>query len=156
MNYILAAGTVAVLTAAAINDVRKEKIPNILLIACLIIWTVSETISLLILKEPIFTAKEVATNIAISAVIVFFLYPFFLMGKLGAGDIKLIAVTAISVTDPLIYLLSVFVIGGLISIIQIILKKTKRLEKEKLRVHLGVPVLLAYLMAAYFGMQGLV
>ena len=156
MNYILAAGTVAVLTAAAINDVRKEKIPNILLIACLIIFAASETISLLILKEPIFTAKEVATNIAISAVIVFFLYPFFLMGKLGAGDIKLIAVTAISVTDPLIYLLSVFVIGGLISIIQIILKKTKRLEKEKLRVHLGVPVLLAYLMAAYFGMQGLV
>ena len=154
MNYILAAGTVAVLTAAAINDVRKEKIPNILLIACLIIWTVSETISLLILETPIFTAKEVATNFAVSALIVVFLYPFFMMGKLGAGDIKLIAVTAISVTDPLNYLLSVFIIGGLISIIQIILKKTKILRKEKLKVHLGVPVLIAYCLAAYFSMRG--
>jgi len=152
VNYILAAGTVAVLTAAAVNDVRKEKIPNILLIACLIIFTASEMISLLVFKTPIYTAKEVATKFAISAMIVVFLYPFFMMSKLGAGDIKLIAVTAISVTDPLIYLLSVFIIGGLISIIQIIIKKTKKTKDLKIKVHLGLPVLAAYCLAVCIGM----
>ncbi|MBP5454351.1 MAG: hypothetical protein J6Y09_07060, partial [Lachnospiraceae bacterium] len=67
MNYVLAAGTVVVLIAAAVNDVRKEKIPNILLIACLIIFTASEIISLLVFKTPIYTAKEVATKFAVSA-----------------------------------------------------------------------------------------
>lgn len=152
MNYVLAAGTVTVLIAAAVNDVRKEKIPNILLIACLIIFTASEMISLLVFKTPIYTAKEVATKIAVSAMIVFFMYPFFIMGKLGAGDIKLIAVTAVSVTDPLIYLLSIFIIGGSISIIQIIVKKTKKTTNVKMKVHLGLPILVAYCLAVYLGL----
>lgn len=152
MNYVLAAGTVTVLIAAAVNDVRKEKIPNILLIACLIIFTASEMISLLVFKTPIYTVKEVATKIAVSAMIVFFMYPFFMMGKLGAGDIKLIAVTAVSVTDPLIYLLSIFIIGGSISIIQIIVKKTKKTTNVKMKVHLGLPILAAYCLAVYLGL----
>lgn len=152
MNYVLAAGTVTVLIAAAVNDVRKEKIPNILLIACLIIFTASEMISLLVFKTPIYTVKEVATKIAVSAMIVFFMYPFFMMGKLGAGDVKLIAVTAVSVTDPLIYLLSIFIIGGSISIIQIIVKKTKKTTNVKMKVHLGLPILAAYCLAVYLGL----
>lgn len=139
----LVAGTVAVLLAAAVTDVRKKKIPNILLIGLIVFWTLSNLISQMLFGEQLFEGKSVLIRIGISLVILVFLYPFFAIGKLGAGDVKLIALTAFSVENQLIYLLSVFVIGASIGVIQIIKQKIKK-ENKPIMVKLGVAVLGAY------------
>lgn len=155
---ITIAGTVAVLISAAVNDVRHGKIPNILLIILLSIEIGSEAISRFVLKSPVHTGEELLKGLVAGVLIIIFLYPFFLLGELGAGDIKLMAVTALSVANPLIFVFMTFIIGALASIVKII-RKNKKTEKgetrEKLIVHLSVPILVAYCLAVIFGRQGL-
>lgn len=141
------AGTVAVhLITAAAFDVRHEKIPNILLINLVVIQIVSELISLLLFNEPIFTW----TSVFYVLLIILFLYPFFMINELGAGDIKLIAVASMTVKNILLYLVLVFALGAVIAVVRIALKK--RNEDGRVVVHLALPVLLAYCLAVIIGM----
>jgi len=145
---VLIAGTVVVLLTAAAFDVRHGKIPNILLITLLFFQSTSELISLLFFKEPIYTWTEVFYKLFYSVLIVLFLYPFFLMSKLGAGDIKLIAVVSLSLRNVLTFVFLIFAIGGCISLEKLLLKK--KAENGRVVVHLAVPIFLAYCLAVYF------
>lgn len=145
---LLIAGTVAVLITAAAFDVRHHKIPNILLIILFLFQNISELISLLIFKEPIFTWTEVLYKLFYSVLIVLFLYPFFLVSKLGAGDIKLIAVASLSLCNVLTFVFLIFAIGAGVSLEKILLKK--KTENGRVVVHLAVPVFLAYCLAVFF------
>lgn len=140
---IYVAGTALVLLAAAVTDVRKGKIPNILLIGLLAFWTLSILFSILFFEEPVFDLNVYPVRLVVSIAIFIFLYPFYAMGKLGAGDVKLIALTALSVENQLIFLLSVFAIGASWIFIQIIRQRIKR-EKDPIFVKLAVAVFMAY------------
>lgn len=142
---ILFAGTIAVLIAAAKKDVRSSRIPNILLIALILIQGISETLSLILFNETIIEG----TNLIFGVITILILFPFFLCKELGAGDCKLIGLTTMSTKSPGLFVLLVFTIAALEGLYKIIVKK----EKRSAKVRLGVPVLLAYLMAVICDLQ---
>ena len=144
---ILYAGTVAVLLAAAVVDVRKAKIPNILILLLVLFQTGALLFSQFVLNKPLLSGGEFFQRIIAAAAVFGFLYPFFKIGGLGAGDVKLITVTVLSVSYPLYFLLAVFAIGSVISLIRIIFKKAVN-GKEKRVVHLALPILVAFLVTA--------
>ena len=146
------AGTVVVLITAAVFDVRCAKIPNFLLIILIGVQIGSEIISILVFKTPIVMGLDIYKKIGFSVVLILFLYPFFQIGKLGAGDVKLIAVSALSVSRPLEYVLSIFVISAVAGIMKILYSKIKKESGKRKVVHLAVPVLCAYLLAVVFCM----
>lgn len=150
MNFLVA-GTALVLLAAAVTDVRKGKIPNILMIGLLAFWTLSIFLSYLLFEEPVFDVCSLPVRFCISIAIFAFLYPFYAMGKLGAGDVKLIALTALSVENQLLFLLSVFVIGASWSFIQIIKQRLQR-KKDPIIVKLAVAVFAAYCLMSVPGL----
>lgn len=148
---VFVAGTALVLLAAAVTDVRKGKIPNILLIGLLVFWALSILFSNLLFEEKFFDVSSFPIRLGISIAIFAFLYPFYGIGKLGAGDVKLIALTALSVENQLIFLLSVFSIGASWIFIQFIRQKIKR-KKDPIFVKLAVAVFLAYCLMSVPGL----
>ena len=141
---ILFVGTVAVLLSAAITDVRRGKIPNILILILILFQTSCFTISQLVLNKPLYSGGAILYRICAAAVVFFFLYPFFVIGELGAGDVKLLTFTVLSVDNSLYFLLAVFVIGAVVSVIKIFFKRPVNGRGRRV-VHLALPILAAYL-----------
>ena len=83
---IMTVGTVAVLISAAITDVRRGRIPNSLVIILILFQTVFLLISQAVLNKPLLSGSEILHRILAAAVVFIFLYPFFKIGGLGAGE----------------------------------------------------------------------
>ena len=102
------AGTALVLISAAITDVRKGKIPNILVLILAIFQILFVLISKFALNTSLLPGSLILERICAAAAVFLFLYPFFKLGGLGAGDVKLLTLTVLSVKDPLMFLMIVF------------------------------------------------
>ncbi len=144
---ILFAGTVLVLISAAITDVRQGKIPNILILILAIFQTLYVLFSKFVLNTPSISGTLILERIGAAAAVFLLLYPFFELGGLGAGDVKLLTLTVLSVKDPLLFMLIVFSIGALISVITLFSKLEFNNKRHKI-VHMALPILIGYL-AAY-------
>lgn len=97
-------------------DIRVHRIPNIFIVFLILINSFNLFLFTLTGKSDLS-----ATVIVLIKVILIFLilYPFFTIGALGAGDIKLIMVTAVGCEDPFLYTFVVFVIASIMSLIRI-------------------------------------
>ena len=140
---IMTVGTVAVLISAAITDVRRGRIPNILVIILILFQTGFLLISQAVLNKPLLSGSEIFHRILAAAVVFMFLYPFFKIGGLGAGDVKLLTVTVLSVTSPIYFLMAVFAIGAFVSVIKIIFKEPVNDRGQRI-VHMALPILAGY------------
>ncbi len=129
-----------ILLTAAATDVRKGKIPNVLPVLLLFIFFGLETVSFFFGK-PIYQIEELYEKITAMILVFFFLYPFFKIGRLGAGDIKLICTSLLFVQFALQYVFLVFAIGGVMGLIGVLMKK------KNLKVHLGLPILMSFCLA---------
>ena len=107
---------------AIIIDICKHKIPNLLLVIILIINLFSGEIKF----DNSITLEETLTKFACLAIIFAIMFPFFSIGALGAGDVKLILITAIVMKQPLFFLFAVFLWAALISLIKIMCVKNVR------------------------------
>lgn len=145
-----AAGTVMVLIAAAFIDGKKSKVPNILLIVLLSFQLLFFISQKLILGSTEVTLDSVIKRILAMMAVFAFLYPFFCISKLGAGDVKLISLTVLSVERPLTFLMAVFLIGAFIGLLKLIFKQ----NREKTVVHMALPVLLGYICVTVPSMWG--
>lgn len=172
---------IAVLFVTVLIDVRFHKIPNIILIFLLLIQILSRIIDS---TDGFPIDPGILIPHYLTVIIVFFiLYFFFSIGTLGAGDIKLIGVTALSVYDPLKYILLIFVTGSVIAVFRMLtsrelcrrlkilvayLRKCVRMgraipyteakiepvDKVKYSVHLSIPVFAAYTIISLLGRAG--
>ncbi len=133
-----------ILLTAAATDVRKGKIPNVLPVLLLFIFFGIETVSF-VLGNPIYQAEELYEKITVMLLVFFFLYPFFKIGRLGAGDIKLICTSLLFVEFELQYVFLIFAIGGVAGIVGIVRKK------KNFKVHLGLPILMSFCLAVCVG-----
>ena len=116
------------------SDFKSDKIPNNLVVSLLIIK---------IINLFYFTHIDYQNSIGftfksflLSFLIILILYPFFMIGTLGAGDIKLLFVLLIGNRNPLYYLLSVFVLGLIIGVLNNVRTGTfvKRIEKLRTKM----------------------
>ena len=140
---IMFAGTALVLISAAITDVRKGKIPNILVLFLALFQTVYVLISGFVFNTPLLSGSLIFERICAAAAVFLLLYPFFKVGGLGAGDVKLLTLTVLSVKDPLIYLLIVFSVGAFISVIYLLSRFDFKNRGCKV-VHMALPILVGY------------
>ena len=140
---ILFAGTVLVLISAAITDVRKGKIPNILVLFLALFQILFVLFSKYVFNTPSLSGSLVLERIIAAAAVFLLLYPFFKLGGLGAGDVKLLTLTVLSVKDPLIFLLIVFSVGAFISVIILFSKYDFKNNRRKV-VHMAIPILVGY------------
>jgi prepilin peptidase CpaA len=107
----------SILCITAVFDILKHKIPNLLLMILLIINLLSGEIIFNLNKV---TFEGTLQRIGCLAVIFAILYPFFAIGALGAGDVKLILVTVVRMEKPLLFVLVVFAIATAESVIKIL------------------------------------
>ena len=153
-------------------DVRFHRIPNVVLILLLLI----QILSLLFqtITEGFSIDLETAIPHFLTVILIFLiLFFFFSIGTMGAGDVKLIALTAFWVKDPLIYFLLIFVIGAVLAIGLMLVngslyRRVRMLlnylsltfslgkaipyyetqvapsEKKKYSVHLSIPIFIAF------------
>lgn len=105
----------AVLFVTVLIDVRYHRIPNMILVILLLIRLLSALLQTI--ADGSFTDPEILLPRYLTVLFIFIiLYFFFSTGTLGAGDLKLIVVTALSVCDPLKYTLLIFVTGSVMSV----------------------------------------
>lgn len=105
-----------VFCAAVYMDLRFYKIPNLCILTGTLYGLVMACVS--------YSAVEVLGAFAAAAVIFAGLYPFYLIGGLGAGDIKLLMMTAFFIRGGHLltkYLLGTFVLAALFSIVKMLL-----------------------------------
>jgi len=140
---ILFAGTVAVLISAAYVDVRKGKIPNILVVILALFQTLYFLILKFVLNSPKLSGSLVFEKIFAAVAVFLLLYPFFKIGGLGAGDVKLLTLTVLSVNNPLLFLLITFSTGVVISVITLF-SKLEFNNKGNRTVHMALPILMGY------------
>ncbi len=130
-----------ILLASVYTDVRTGKIKNKLLITAMILGCLLDYVT------GGFAA--VVDGVKMAAVIIAFLYVLFLIGGLGAGDIKLLAFIGLVLPGDviLITILSFLVAGGIavVRIVIRILKKEKALVKGE-TIHFSVPIAMAFVL----------
>lgn len=160
------------LCLTVIIDIWKHIIPNCLLVILLIINLLSAA-TLIVDSRVTFEGMLLRTGCMV--LIFVFLFPFFSIGAIGGGDVKLILVSAMVVEAPLVYFATVFVVAAILAIIKMIASgngvarikhlalyvKTTILTKSinpyldeelkgngkiKFSVHLSIPVLVASIM----------
>lgn len=100
-----------------ITDFWKHKIPNYLVMIILVINLLSVNI------DSRITSEGMLLRIGKLMLILVFLFPFFSVGAIGAGDVKLITVAAIPISEPLIYFLTIWIVALLIGIAKLLLRK---------------------------------
>ncbi len=114
-------------------DLRIHKIPNVILLCLLIINTASLVIFHFFTGNFESSLLKVVTE---TLVVSFLIFPFFQIGALGAGDVKLITVTALATEEPLLYVLTVFIVAAAISSTKIIKKNLLKQRFPSLLVNL--------------------
>ncbi|MCR5279971.1 MAG: A24 family peptidase [Lachnospiraceae bacterium] len=163
----------AVLFVTVLIDVRTHKIPNIILILLLLIQVLSRFFQTIAEGFSIDLEDLIPRYLTVILIFVI-LYFFFSIGTLGAGDVKLITLIALSVTNPLKFVLLTFITGSVLAIFQMLRngnsrKRLKMLtayicnlvcmgraipyyftkdepsEKKKYSVHLSIPIFIAYM-----------
>lgn len=174
--YILVFG---VLGLIVLKDIRDGIIPNILLLFLLLILIIVET-SAIVMKTDFGSWGGIPEKLVETLLIAGILFPFFSIGALGAGDVKLILLIAFLTKSPLLFLAVVFAIAAVIALVKMFCtrKLRERIKiffdyiKESLEmgyfpmypmidksvisknlsciVHLSVPVMMAY-MALFIG-----
>lgn len=145
---VLFAGTLMVLLSAAWIDVRKGRIPNILVFSLLLFETVIFVFGKRLFNAPVFTGPELYERIKAFVLTIVCLYPFFAIGELGAGDIKLLSVTVLSVINPLKFILIAFILGGALGIGKTVLQK-KDLRTVRVSVQMALPILFAFIFSEW-------
>ena len=103
---------IGVFCIAVYMDLRFYRIPN----GCILIGVVSGCIMTLVSYSA---AGLLAVCVAMAVIFAVF-YPFYLMGGLGAGDVKLLMVTGCFIRGERIiqYLLVTFMIAAMLSVIK--------------------------------------
>lgn len=144
--YVLFAGTVAVLLSAAWTDVRYKRIPNLLVFSLLLFQIFTTLFFSKILNTPLFTMPVLFDKIKASVLVLLCLYPFFAIGELGAGDVKLLTVTVFSVTAPLVFILMSFMFGGVLGIIKHFTGRKDNCRKRVV-IQMAIPILLAFVLS---------
>ena len=107
----------SVLLIIALFDILKHRIPNLLLMILLIINLFSGEI---ILGQNKVASEGTLQRIGCLIVIFAILYPFFAIGALGAGDVKLILVTMPGMEKPFLFVLMVFAVATVESVLKIL------------------------------------
>ncbi len=114
-----------VLALAIVIDVWKHKIPNDLLMILLVINLISvHTLSV----DLELTFEGMLWQICQMVLIFGILFPFFSIGAIGAGDVKLILISALVMEKPILFFFTIFAIAAVISVIKLFLinKKHRR------------------------------
>lgn len=124
------------LAAAFLMDIWQERIPNLLIAAgCL------AGIAYALCGGALWYL-----SVLDSVVILIFLYPFFLIGAFGGGDVKLIAVIALflGAEATINVILSAVIAGAVCSVIKIafLLLQKKKLVFSRLYIHFSLPILI--------------
>ncbi|GFI23105.1 hypothetical protein IMSAGC011_01882 [Lachnospiraceae bacterium] len=101
-------------------DWRFYRIPN----ACIVIGIVAG----LILRSVTYPVIELIELLGTVVVVFLFLYPFYLLGALGAGDIKLFIMVACYIKGEQLmrYLLVTMLLAAVISILKMVLYEESR------------------------------
>lgn len=107
---------------AVLYDIRYFKVPDILQIILLILQLLSFFNSLFFEKKSVEIYPFLIWLVTLSAAL-FLLFPFFSIGALGAGDCKLLAILMLRIERPFLFLLEVFIVAALISLIQMLKNK---------------------------------
>lgn len=169
MTVIFELSLAVVLLLTVVIDIRKHRIPNILLFAILLIYVFQFI--------PFFTNYRpmdwgVLRRAGYMMLVLVFLFPFFSVGALGAGDVKLISLMVLIETNTLKFIIGVTVFSGIAAIIRglcgghlikrlsaigkyiqsgiscrsfSLYEKKEPQSKKAYSVHLSIPVFLAYL-----------
>lgn len=111
---------IGIFCAAVYMDLRFYKIPNL----CILAGIISGLIMTCVSYSPI----EMLAACAVMAMIFAAFYPFYLMGGLGAGDVKLLMMTGCFIPCERImqYLLVTFAIAAAVSAVKIALFRESR------------------------------
>lgn len=127
-------------TVAAITDIRFQKISNRLIVLGLGIALIRR---LLLEGGPGLLAGVIQISLP-----VIFLYLFYLIGALGAGDIKLFSLVGgfVNLKELVVCVAAAFVIGAVWSLIRLITRGF-RLKGEEHRIPFSVAVLGGLLIA---------
>lgn len=170
--YLILISEVLGLTVLA--DVRFHRIPNILLMILFVINFLFVKTSGFNLYDSYSTQEGMLLRIGYVALIGLFLFPFFSIGAIGAGDLKLIVIMALIMEKPFMFFFMVFILAALIGITKLIVSgevrnraiylsnyfrqifyfqsvevylpsKMEAAEKTSYSVHLSIPVFLATL-----------
>lgn len=105
-----------VLFSTVLSDMRDGRIPNVCVLIIFVIGIIFKALPMLSTGICILTVQKIGMW-AIEEVIVFiFLFPFFSMGSLGAGDLKLILATASGTSNPVIFTFVIFAFGSVMAI----------------------------------------
>lgn len=118
------------LVIIAFVDIKSFRIPNVLILAGALTGMIMTLMS--------YEAEDVFKRV-ISALIIFSVfYPFFLMRGIGAGDIKLFAMSALYFDGNriFIYIALTMVIAGIISIAKMIIFEESRMRLKYLITYL--------------------
>ena len=106
-----------ILMIAAIIDIRSRKVPN-----TLVLTSLAATLVLL----PIFHLLPFAHAVAGSLAGLLIFLPFYVIGMMGAGDVKLLAIVG-SVLGPSELIpatVYIFIAGGLVTVFYLIARRT--------------------------------
>lgn len=126
LGRLLEITIILVALVVACGDLRVHKIKNLWVVVLLIL-----NIFLLIINHTNTSNLEIGIErilliILKTALLIFILYPFFSIGAIGAGDVKLIAAVSIGTEDPFHFSLIVFSIAATMSLARIALSANAR------------------------------
>ena len=170
-----------VISLIVLWDIRSGKIPNILLMVLLIIKITKVEASFAgMIPDRTVVIEGIISGIGCIVLMVILLFPFFSIGALGAGDIKLTAVSALGFKDPVLFFLTVFVMALLMGVVKLLaggkfLERLRYLkeyltgvvvsgtvspyltdisERRSYSLHLSLPILAAFLIHTFIDYHG--
>lgn len=124
---------ISVLFLAVIIDIWKHKIPNILVMILLIINLLSIETSIV---DSSITFEGMLLRTGQLALILIFLFPFFSVGALGAGDIKIIIVTALGLDRPFYYFVIIWISAAVLAVGKLVIRKEAKARTKHLYVYI--------------------
>lgn len=159
-------------------DIRVHKIPNVFVLF-LALFNLLSNIYFFAFTGNGESDLSAVLIVLIKVVLIFiFLYPFYSIGALGAGDIKLVVSTSLGCKDPFLYTFIVFLIAAIISLIRMGVNKNARMrlmylynylshsfhnyplhlyedapnasDKLEHSIHLSIPVFIALILKIFF------
>jgi len=119
----------ALISAAVIMDYKYFKIPN-----SLNLWGFISAIFLNLFSPGPYNLYSVVIGLMIPFVL---LYPVFMIGGIGAGDIKLLCVigAVIGMKSCMKFTVSCFIIAGIIGILKLILMEIRGEKNKRYTMH---------------------
>lgn len=129
----------AFLCCACYHDYKYRKIPNLLIVGILVVG--------LLMKLLWQGFSDFGEAVGIVAITIFMLYPFFRIGVLGAGDVKLFGVCAgyLSCDKVLYFIFFSLLIAAVISLVYFAVKRDVK-EYRKTKMPLAGPIFVSVLL----------